>query len=82
VVLALEAVEDVDTAVLAVRDAIADVTAAATEEGSAAPGVGKPFTTLPATDSMIDVGIETPLLDSTAVTSPTMLDKRSPICLR
>ena len=80
--LAEEAAEDVDAAGLAVRDAIADVTAAATEVGLALPGVGKPLTTLPATDSMIEVGTETPLLDSTAVTSPTMLDKRSPICLR
>ena len=45
-------------------------------------GVGKAFTTLPATLSMIAVGTATPLLDNTEETSPTILDKRSPICLR
>jgi len=45
-------------------------------------GVGKAFTTLPATLSMTAVGTVTPLLDSTDETSPTMLDNRSPICLR
>jgi hypothetical protein len=44
-------------------------------------GVGKAFTTLPATLSMTAVGTVTPLLDSTEETSPTILDKRSPICL-
>lgn len=44
-------------------------------------GVGKAFTTLPATLSMTAVGTVTPLLDSTEETSPTMLDNRSPICL-
>jgi hypothetical protein len=44
-------------------------------------GVGKAFTTLPATLSMTSVGTVTPLLDSTEETSPTILDKRSPICL-
>ena len=66
--------------VLAVRDAAADVIAAAMEVGLA--GVGRLLITLPATDSMIEVGTATPLLDSTAVTSPTILDNRSPICLR
>jgi hypothetical protein len=45
-------------------------------------GVGRAFTTLPATLSMIAVGTVTPLLDSTEETSPTILDRRSPICLR
>ena len=45
-------------------------------------GVGKAFTTLPATLSMTAVGTVTPLLDSTDETSPTMLDNKSPICLR
>jgi hypothetical protein len=45
-------------------------------------GVGKAFTTLPATLSMIAVGTATPLLESTEETSPTILDRRSPICLR
>jgi hypothetical protein len=44
-------------------------------------GVGNAFTTLPATLSMTSVGTVTPLLDSTEETSPTILDKRSPICL-
>jgi hypothetical protein len=44
-------------------------------------GVGNAFTTPPATLSITAVGTVTPLLDSTDETSPTMLDKRSPICL-
>jgi hypothetical protein len=44
-------------------------------------GVGKAFTTLPATLSMTAVGTVTPLLDNTEETSPTILDRRSPICL-
>jgi hypothetical protein len=75
-----EARDDVGWVLLAVRDAAADVIAAAIEVGLA--GVGKPLTTLPATDSMIEVGTETPLSDKTEVTSPTRLDRRSPICLR
>lgn len=43
-------------------------------------GVGKAFTTPPATLSITAVGTVTPLLDRIDDTSPTILDKKSPIC--
>ncbi|EMD85146.1 hypothetical protein COCC4DRAFT_153447 [Bipolaris maydis ATCC 48331] len=43
-------------------------------------GVGKAFTTPPATLSITAVGTVTPLLDKIDDTSPTILDKKSPIC--
>lgn len=43
-------------------------------------GVGKAFTTPPATLSITVVGTVTPLLDRIDDTSPTILDKKLPIC--
>jgi hypothetical protein len=58
---------------------MSDVIAAAILVGSA--GVGNEPTTLPTADVITAVGTVTPFVDKTDETPPTILEKRSPICL-
>jgi hypothetical protein len=83
-----EASEDVGPLVPAVLLGVLDASSVSTAEVTAAAilvgfaGVGSESNTLLATDSIIAVGTVTSLFDRTEDTSPTILDKRSPICLR